>query len=208
MSSCYKRTWIDWFINQPQGRLFSKISDAYVQDNFNFYSLRKSVPNYKQALEMVRGPYLSANDPKRPSDWPSNLEAAAIKLYGLLHQRYLVTAGGLKDMKKKYDRGEFEKCPRVNCRGFQCLPYGEFDEPGKSTLKMFCPCCGELYVPSDKSGVLREIDGAYFGSSWVHLFLQSNPEIKAANMIPTDVRLFGFKVAFEDYEYDDEEEDE
>lgn len=201
-----KRTWVEWFINQPQGHYFSKISDAYLQDNFNFYSLRKYVPNYKQALDMIRGQYYSPNDPNRSADWPSNLEAAAIKLYGLLHQRYLLTSSGLKDMYKKYEKNEFEKCPRVNCKGHQCLPYGEFDEPGKESLRMFCPCCGELYLPSDKSGILRDIDGAYFGSSWVLLFLQSYSEIKEVK-IPIDTRLFGFKIEFEDDEYEEEEED-
>ena len=71
---------------------------------------------------------------------------------------------------------------------------------------MFCPCCGELYLPSDKSGILRDIDGAYFGSSWVLLFLQSYSEIKEVK-IPIDTRLFGFKIEFEDDEYEEEEED-
>ncbi|KAH0795105.1 Casein kinase II regulatory subunit family protein [Histomonas meleagridis] len=197
MSHC-SRTWVDWFTSQPQGRYFTKIPLSFLQDSFNLYGLRQQVGSqYKFALEMIRSPYYAQEDPARPAEWPINLENSAIKLYGLLHSRYLLTASALKEMHKKYQHHEFETCPRVNCNGFQCLPFGQYEEPNRATLQMFCPCCEETYAPSE--GFCKSIDGAYFGPSWVLLFLQNYTEItKNKKMIQTDVRLFGFKIDPED----------
>ena len=192
--SHFKRTWVDWFTSQPQGRYFTKIPLSFLQDSFNLYGLRQQVSHYKYALEMIRGPYYAQGDPARPPEWPINLEISAIRLYGLLHSRYLLTASALKEMHRKYQRGEFEKCPRVNCNGFQCLPYGQYEEPNRASLQMFCPCCGETYAPADPDGSCKTIDGAYFGPSWVLLFLQNYTEIANNKKIQTDVRLFGFKI--------------
>lgn len=39
----------------------------------------------------------------------------AIKLYKLVHQRYIQTEQGLKKMEAKFLRGDFGFCPRVLC---------------------------------------------------------------------------------------------
>ena len=38
-------------------------------------------------------------------------------------------------------------CPRVCCKHQHLLPIGESDNPGVSTVKLFCPCCKEIYYP-------------------------------------------------------------
>jgi hypothetical protein len=39
-------------------------------------------------------------------------------------------------------------CPRrVLCDGQPCLPVGNSDLPGVSTVKIFCPKCEDIYYP-------------------------------------------------------------
>ena len=50
------------------------------------------------------------------------------------------------------------------------LPVGLSDNPHTSPVKLFCPRCEDIYVP--KSSRHASIDGAYFGTSFPHIFLQ------------------------------------
>lgn len=96
-------------------------------------------------------------------------------------------------MEEKYKTGLFGRCPRVNCKGFNVLPVGTSDIPKEDTVKLYCPCCKELYQPKSK---YKEIDGAYFGTTFPHLFL-----IIFTDYLPVKSReekyvpkVFGFKV--------------
>ena len=73
------------------------------------------------------------------------------------------------------------------------LPCGQSDWPRKSCVMLYCPRCNDLYMPhSSKHAVL---DGAYFGTTFPHLFLMTFP---AAVPIPPTTgfvpRVFGFRV--------------
>ena len=37
-----------------------------------------------------------------------------------------------------------------------------------SRVKLYCPCCEDVYLPK----TCKDMDGAYFGSSFPHIFLQ------------------------------------
>jgi casein kinase II subunit beta len=63
-----------------------------------------------------------------------------------------------------------------------------------SRFKVFCPRCEEVYLPKFRN---INIDGAYFGTSFPHAFLQHYPE---AVILPPKVyfyepKIFGFKLA-------------
>jgi len=106
----------------------------------------------------------------------SIVEASAELLYGLVHQRYVLTRAGLHAMvsepseplsrsaseheffqAEKYEAGVFGSCPRVYCMGCNVVPCGRSDLPGLDTVKLFCPNCNDIYVPA--SSRFQGVDG-------------------------------------------------
>ncbi|CAJ0768542.1 19036_t:CDS:2, partial [Entrophospora sp. SA101] len=72
----------------------------------------------------------------------SIVETSAELLYGLIHQRYIITRQGLQQMAR-----HFGTCPRVFCQTCPVIPCGRSDMPGVETVKLFCPNCLDLYNP-------------------------------------------------------------
>ncbi len=63
----------------------------------------------------------------------------------------------------------------------------------KHTVSLYCPRCNDIYAP--KSSRHANIDGAYFGTTFPHLFLMTYPQ--AVPLPPTSVfmpRVFGFRI--------------
>lgn len=106
----------------------------------------------------------------------SIVEASAELLYGLVHQRYILTRMGLAAMVSlcssfcqaaslmwvqvdKYEQGVFGACPRVYCNGTHVVPCGRTDIPGLDTVKLFCPNCVDIYIPP--SSRFQGVDGQY-----------------------------------------------
>ncbi|MCE3216470.1 casein kinase 2 regulatory subunit [Datura stramonium] len=121
------------------------------------------------------------------------VESAAEMLYGLIHVRYILTSKGMAAMLEKYKNYDFGRCPRVYCSGQPCLPVGQSDIPRSSTVKIYCPKCDDIYYPRSK--YQGNIDGAYFGTTFPHLFLMTyghlKPQKPTQNYVP---RVFGFKI--------------
>ena len=183
--------WIQEFLEDPKARYFVKIDEDFIANSFNLYGLKACVKNYALACDMIRRDRF----PNR-EDTPvtrESVHAQAEILYGLLHARFILTKPGLHLMMEKYQREEFQTCPRVYCRGRQCLPYGVSDELGKETLKMYCPSCCDVYNVTAPE--LSDVDGAYFGPSWIHMFLhryrQIIPKDQARVYVP---KIFGFRI--------------
>ena len=113
-------------------------------------------------------------------------------LYGLIHQRYLLTKKGLLKMRIKYFYEVFGICPRVLCQNQPVLPIGLNEELSISRVKVYCPKCEDVYIPRFK---FVDIDGAYFGKSFPFIFFQTFPEL-----IPDELKkiyepkIFGFKI--------------
>ncbi|MCQ2818825.1 MAG: hypothetical protein MJ252_16285 [archaeon] len=113
-------------------------------------------------------------------------------LYGLIHSRYIRTAKGLELMKGKYINDVFGSCPRILCNRQLVLPIGMSEELSISRVKVYCPKCHDVYMPRTK---FVDIDGAYFGCSFPHIFLQAHPELnpttEAVAYVP---KIYGFKI--------------
>jgi casein kinase II subunit beta len=90
-------------------------------------------------------------------------------LYGLIHARFIITPRGLSMMKEKFMMGSFGYCPRVLCERQNVLPIGVSEELSTSRVKVYCPRCQDVYIPRSKQ---LDIDGAYFGSSFPHIFMK------------------------------------
>lgn len=116
----------------------------------------------------------------------------ATDLYGLAHARFIVSPQGLTVMREKYVAGHFGCCPRVMCEKQGVLPVGLAEELRSSRVKVYCPRCEEVYYPKQK---FQDVDGAYFGTSFPHILLQSFPDLVSLKHMTKYVpRIYGFKL--------------
>ncbi|EIW62002.1 uncharacterized protein TRAVEDRAFT_70218 [Trametes versicolor FP-101664 SS1] len=169
-------TWISWFCSLPGHEYFCEVAEDFIEDDFNLTGLNVMVPFWKEAMEMVLDMEPDEDTTKIPD--VSIVEASAELLYGLCHQRYILTRAGLQAMVDKYEAGIFGSCPRVYCNGCNIVPCGRSDLPGLDTVKLFCPNCNDIYTPP--SSRFQGVDGAFFGTTFAHLFFQSYRELAPA----------------------------
>ncbi|KAG6807493.1 hypothetical protein H0H92_007291 [Tricholoma furcatifolium] len=108
-----------------------------------------------------------ATDDEIQDDLRGSLDVQARLLYGLIHACWIVTARGLQKMIEKYKRADFGRCSRVFCHLQPLLPVGLTDIPYEKSVKLYCVRCEDLYSP--KSTRHGSIDGAYFGTTSLHL---------------------------------------
>eukprot|EP00897_Mesotaenium_endlicherianum_P008521 jgi/Mesen1/7698/ME000405S06988 len=185
-------SWITWFCSLKGNEFFCEVDDEYIQDDFNLSGLSSQVPYYDYALDLILD-VESPNDDMLTDEQHEMVESAAEMLYGLIHVRYILTSRGLSAMLEKCKNVDFGRCPRVYCSGQPCLPMGQSDVPRTSTVKIYCPKCEDIYYPRSK--YQGNIDGAYFGTTFPHLFLMTYPYIKPAKPTQSYVpRIFGFKL--------------
>ncbi|KIJ70028.1 hypothetical protein HYDPIDRAFT_23176 [Hydnomerulius pinastri MD-312] len=169
-------TWISWFCSLPGHEYFCEVSEDFIEDDFNLTGLNVMVPFWKEAMEMVLDVEPDEDSSKIPD--VSIVEASAELLYGLVHQRYILTRAGLQAMVDKYESAAFGVCPRVYCVGCNVVPCGRSDLPGIDTVKLYCPNCNDVYGPP--SSRFQGVDGAFFGTTFAHLFFQSYRELAPA----------------------------
>ena len=148
------------------------------------------------------------------------VETAAEVLYGLIHARYILTTAGMNRMVRqffrlhfvqltsliltttlsqkktqyeKFQNVDFGRCPRSLCQGQPVLPVGLSDATREFSVEVFCPRCHETYHP--RSSKHANLDGAYFGTTFCHLFLLTHTELIVPQ--PTEKytpRIFGFRI--------------
>lgn len=182
--------WIPWFCSLKGNEFFCEVDANYIQDGFNLTGLETQVPYYDYALDMVLD--IEANE-ILTDDQQEMVENDAENLFGLVHARYILTHQGLHAMLEKYRQCDFGRCPRVMCRGQACLPVGVSDSVNEECVKLYCPRCEEIY--ESKSSRHEHIDGAYFGTTFPHLFFLTFPELKVAKSEDKYVpRVFGYRI--------------
>eukprot|EP00252_Welwitschia_mirabilis_P024314 TRINITY_DN7172_c0_g1_i1.p1 TRINITY_DN7172_c0_g1~~TRINITY_DN7172_c0_g1_i1.p1 ORF type:complete len:301 (+),score=51.08 TRINITY_DN7172_c0_g1_i1:275-1177(+) len=185
-------SWISWFCGLKGNEFFCEVDEEYIHDDFNLCGLSGQVPYYDYALDMIldNDPLSGDLDSEEQNEM---VESAAELLYGLIHFRYILTSKGLNAMLEKYKRVDFGRCPRVCCGGQPCLPASQTDIPRQGTVKIYCPKCEDLYIPRSKYQC--NIDGAFFGTTFSHLFLMTYPTLKPSKPAQTYVpRVYGFKL--------------
>eukprot|EP00099_Drosophila_melanogaster_P014383 NP_477407.1 casein kinase II beta2 subunit [Drosophila melanogaster] len=190
MTDSDESSWIHWFCKQRGNEFFCEVDEEYIQDKFNLNFLDSNVKNYKCALEVILdlNPGSASEDPAEPE-----LEASAEKLYGLIHARFILTNRGIELMLDKYNKGEFGTCPRAFCHSQPVLPIGLSDNPGEDMVRIYCPKCNDVYIP--KASRHSNLDGAFFGTGFPHMFFMEKPDARPKRAKQKFVpRLYGFKI--------------
>ncbi|GEQ70067.1 hypothetical protein JCM33374_g3743 [Metschnikowia sp. JCM 33374] len=211
--------WIQQFCESFGHDYFVQVAQDFIEDDFNLTGLSSQVPYYREALYTILDYQVETAETSSPAtladsrgsangstgkraDLPNKvlLSHSAELLYGLIHARYIISKPGLTAMATKFERSEFGLCPRYNCDGMHLIPVGATDIPGQETVRLYCPCCNDIYLPS--SSRYLNIDGAFFGTTFPGLLVKMFPEIehqckiriKRVNPDNTGIRLFGFRV--------------
>lgn len=197
-------SWISWFCSLRGNEFFCEVDEDYIQDDFNLTGLHLLVPYYDYALDMVLDVEMPMEE-KLTEAQQEIVESAAEMLYGLIHARYILTNRGMHAMYEKYRSASFGRCPHVFCQGQPVLPVGLSDLPRNYTVNVFCPRCHGLFFP--KSTRQANVDGAYFGTTFPHLYLMTHPDMIPAK--PTQEytpRVYGFKINSSSLYYRNNEE--
>lgn len=184
-------TWIEWFCRLKGNEFFVEIDEDYIQDDFNLTGLSQIVPYYDEALSII----LDEDDQDQVEDEDqAMLETACQMLYGLVHARFLQTTRGIQALYDKYASGIYGLCWNETCQAAKryVLPLGT-DVVGQSGTNVFCPSCGEWYLP--RNAKLSQLDGAYFGSSAAHmLVMQHQNLVNTGTTEPYLPLLYGFRI--------------
>lgn len=206
--------WIQQYCELFGHDYFVQVSQDFIEDDFNLTGLSQQVPYYREALYTILDYQVETaedhnNDPtndsrskRNPAELPNKalLAHSAELLYGLIHARFIVSKQGLTAMASKFERNDFGSCPRYFCDGMHLIPVGSTDVPGQETVRLFCPCCNDIYIPS--SSRYLNIDGAFFGTTFPGLLVKMFPEIENQCRIRINkfsqndfgLKLFGFKI--------------
>lgn len=196
---------------------FVPVAQEFIDDDFNLTGLSLQVPYYREALYTILDYQVETADGSsngtgtvtsggsaagKRNDLPNKalLSHSAELLYGLIHARYITSKPGLTAMASKFERSEFGICPRYYCDGMHLIPVGATDIPGQETVRLYCPCCSDIYLPL--SSRYLNIDGAFFGTTFPGLLVKMFPEIDnqcrlRINKVNQDnfgLRLFGFRI--------------
>ncbi|PVU87063.1 hypothetical protein BB560_006552 [Smittium megazygosporum] len=101
-------------------------------------------------------------------------------------------------IQEKHRRKEFGVCPRVLCANNPLLPVGIYDAPKQHPVVLYCGLCEDIY--NVRQNKYKVIDGAYFGTTFPHMFYDTFPALKTRNTNPDphelryEPKIFGFKV--------------
>lgn len=189
------KNWKSEFLHQKENSWLCDIPNEYIQDAFNLTGLDKIITHFNLCCDVIIGKRQITEISSAISEDVNNQLPRA---YGLIHARYIMSPDGLKSVEKYYQEGRYGTCPRVYCRDENVVPIGLSSTPNKSTVKVFCPCCRQIF-----SQYQCTLDGAYFGPNMCQIFIDQEGLVnRKKNYEPYIRKAFGFKVR----ECNDEEE--
>ncbi|CAG9329480.1 unnamed protein product [Blepharisma stoltei] len=187
----YEEGWIQWVCSLEGHEFFCEVDEDFIRDNFNLYGLREKFAQYDEAIETILSTEIPTEDDLANESY-LELYQMSVDLYGLIHARFIVTPRGLSIMKEKFISGRFGTCPRVMCERQHVLPVGLAEVLHTSRVKIFCPKCKDVFIPKNK---YADIDGAYFGCSFPHLFMLTYPDLNPVKPTPEYIpKIYGFKI--------------
>jgi casein kinase II subunit beta len=131
------------------------IDDYFLQSSVSYYDLNKKVSHCSRAAEIIKGG--SADNTAFTRAQMERLGTSVRRLYGLLHQRFVITEDGVQKVAAKVANAVYGLCPRVACQQSKLIPVGSTIEPDEDVVKLWCPKCHDIY----ESG--SDLDAAFFG---------------------------------------------
>ena len=143
------------YLDQSPTSWLVEIDDYFLQSTVSYYDLNNFVPSYRYAVSIIKGRRIDTSEMSKQQ--VDSLVKSCKLLYGLLHQRYVISEDGIRKLFSKYKRGVYGTCPRVSCSGKGLIPMGFWNEPGKGKVKCWCPQCHDIYNANS------DLDGAFFG---------------------------------------------
>lgn len=182
-------TWISSFCQLYTHEYFVEVPQEFIEDEFNLTGLSSIIPYYRQALDLILD--FESEEPVSTMSDKSMVQQSASLLYGLIHQRFILTKQGLHLMNLKYEKKVYGQCPRFHCNNTSLIPVGLYDHPAMDTVKLFCSNCSDLYLPS--SSRYLNIDGSFFGTSFCGLF-QRQYGLGKVNSEQFRLKIFGFAI--------------
>ncbi|CAH1415312.1 unnamed protein product [Lactuca virosa] len=129
-----------------------------------------NVPYYDYALDLILDVESSHGD-MFSEEQNEIIESAAEMLYGLIHVRYILTTKGLAAMLEKYKNAELGDARESTAVVNPVLPVGQSDVSRQGNVKISVQNGEDIYTP--QSRFQDNLDGAYFGSTFPHLFLMT-----------------------------------
>lgn len=197
-------TWIHWFCSRDGYEFFCKVSEDFICDNFNLTGLSSDKQlneqfrvneSYREAINLITD-VLDGDEPASEYFSDPNyipIQKLAEALYGLIHQRFILTKPGLAQMSEKYRVGDFGCCPRVCCNRAHVVPIGLSNQYGQSNVRLFCPKCLDIYTPPSRRHAF--LDGSFFGTSMANLLFMTYPNLLPDRLETIYIpRIYGFKV--------------
>jgi casein kinase II subunit beta len=143
------------FLDRSPTSWFVEIDDYYLQSSVSYYDLNRRVRHCTRAADVIKGRQFDLSGVSQ--EQINSLGNSTRLLYGLLHQRFIVTEDGVRKMSAKISTGLYGTCPRLACKTSRLLPMGFSIEPNEGKVKLWCPKCHDIY----DSG--KDLDGAFFG---------------------------------------------
>ncbi|KAI9015169.1 casein kinase II beta subunit [Gaertneriomyces semiglobifer] len=181
--------WVEEFLSEDGNEFFCEVDEDFILDRFNLTGLNSEVTHFALAFDVITD---GLEEDLTPSIRNEVIRSAR-HLYGLIHARYIITARGFGKMEEMYRGAEFGRCPRFLCEGQAVLPVGLSDRPGLKCVHIYCPRCEDVYLPRSKRH--QSVDGAYFGTSFPHLFFQVYQNLQPSKPVQRYIpKVFGFKV--------------
>ena len=163
-----------------------------MMDEFNLKGLAKYVPNLRNIIYYILNIETSESDPDEIVESDTTFNSYAETIYGLIHSRYIQTPKGMKQMLLRYQKSVFGTCPRVLCEHQPLLPIGQSETPRASPVRFYCPRCQDVFLGLKARH--ENIDGAYFGPNFAHMFVVNYPLLFIKPKQDYVGTAFGFKI--------------
>ena len=174
--------------SQLQYSYLCPVSPSFYSDDSNLYGI---CANASELHEFVSYIFKSRSAVSDSFQKKRDLEREALDIYTTIHRRYVQSDEGLRVLVNRFKGGDFGKCHCWRCEYTCLLPVGLSHERNVSSVKLFCPCCKEIYNPSAPYDLL---DGAFFGREMASLFLTHYPDLVPTPKPKYQPAIFGYKI--------------
>ena len=182
-------SWIHWFCKLEGNEFFVEIDESFIKNKINLIGIK--------CKDFIKTLLSTKNSTNTLLDDNLEEELQGIKeIYGLIHKRFITTSKGLALMREKYLNGVFGKCPRVVCDKQVLIPIGLSEDLKYSKVKVYCPICCQVYKPARHKGRSISLDGAFFGTSFAHIFFMNYPDLipKIRDKKEYIPKVYGFRI--------------